>query len=147
MKILRIALSGIGLILLATTIALSLSTGTEVGGKKPIIFDKKIIAVFQNISTIVPSNESIVSPSFTPIVKYFAGREVSTPYSVTSYKSLLNVMSSKNYTYLLVFEGKSDIAALMQIFRKEQLPYLAKDFKEIAAFNTDFSKLHLYKRI
>jgi hypothetical protein len=147
LKITRMALSGIAIFILVFSVVLIFPKGTEVGGKKAIIFDKKIIVALENMSTLVPAGERIICPNFTPIVMYFMGHEVYTPYGVTSYASLLKVMDKQNYTYLLVFEGQSDIPGLTQVFNKERLPILAKDFKEIATYTTDFSRLHLYKRI
>jgi hypothetical protein len=145
-KILRLAFSGVAIILLIITVILSISQGTQVGGKNPIIFDKKIIPALQNISKIVPKDERIITPSFTPIVMYFTVRDVSTPYAVPSYVSLLNFMNNKSFSYLLVFENRSEIPALKQVFNKEYLPNLSKNFQEIANYTTEFDKLHLYKR-
>jgi hypothetical protein len=147
MKIMAFAFSATAIVILAASIILSLSSGTDVGGNKAIIYDKKIIATMQDISTRVPLGEGIITPNFTPIVMYFSGRVAYTPYSANSYTSLLNIMNNKNYTYLLVFENQSDITGLIQTFRKENLPNLARDFREIATYTTDFSRLHLYKRI
>jgi hypothetical protein len=145
-NIMRLAFSSIAVILLIFSVTLSLFSATEVGGKKAIIFDKKIIGALDVISANVPENESMISPNFTPIVMYFSQRPVFTPYSVENYTSLLNLMDAKNYSYLLVFENKSDVTGLTQVFQKENLSNLTKDFKEISAHNTDFSKLHLYRR-
>jgi hypothetical protein len=77
---------------------------------------------------------------------YFTDRMVYTPYSANSYSSLLETMDNESYKYLLVFENQSDIDGLKQIFKKDELPNLGKDFSEIATYNSDFSRLHLYKR-
>ena len=145
-KVLGISLSGIGIVILIITIIFALSSGTEIGGKKAIVYDKKTISALQNISQRVPYGEGIISPNFTPIIMYFTERMVYTPYSANSYSSLLSTMDNQSYKYLLVFENQSDIDGLKQIFKKEQLPNLGKDFSEISVYNTDFSRLHLYKR-
>jgi|SRR4029079_7921140 len=145
-QLMALGFSGTAVIILLITVVLSLSVGTQVGGNKAIIYDKKIIGAMNNISSKVPFYEGIITPNFTPIVMYFTDRMVYTPYSADSYSSLLNVMNKKNYTYLLVFENQSDITGLMGIFKKERLPNLSKNFSEMAIYNTDFSKLHLYKR-
>ena len=123
----------------------SLSAATEIGGKKPIIYDMKIISAMREISKKVPTGEGIISPNFTPIVMYFTERMVYTPYSANSYTSLLSTMNNESYKYLLVFENQSDIEGLKQVFKKEKLPNLSSQFSEIATYDTDFSKLHLYK--
>jgi hypothetical protein len=146
-RTLSIPLSALGIIILIVTIIFALSSGADIGGKKAIVYDKKIISALQNISQKVPYGERIISPNFTPIVMYFTERMVYTPYSANSYPSLLSTMDDERYKYLLVFENQSDIDGLKQIFKKEELPKLGKDFSEIAAYNTDFSRLHLFKRI
>jgi len=145
-KVLGIALSGIGIVILIMTVIFALSSGTEIGGKKAIVYDKKIISALQNISQRVPYGEGIITPNFTPIVTYFTNRVTYTPYSANSYSSLLSTMDNESYKYLLVFENQSDIDGLKQFFKKEELQNLGKDFSEISAYNTDFSRLHLYKR-
>jgi hypothetical protein len=145
-KIMAIAFSGIAIITVIISVIMSLSSASDIGGKKAIIYDKKIITAMEDISKKVPLGEGIISPNFTPIVMYFTERMAYTPYSANTYTSLLNVMTNKSFTYLLVFENQSDVEGLKQIFKKEQLPNLGKDFDEIAIYSTEFSKLHLYKR-
>lgn len=147
MKRVGVAISACAIIILLITVVLSLSAGTEIAGRKAIIFDKKIVSAMHDISTKVPHNKGILSPNYAPTIGYFTGRSVFTPYSVNSYQSLLEIMDSKNYTFLLVFENHSDIIGLKEILKKEQLQGLSKDFVEIATYDTDFNRLHLYRRI
>jgi len=146
-NITRAILIGIAVIILVITVTISLPQGAQVGGKRPIIFDGKMISALQNISKIVPKNQTIVTPNFTPIIEYFTAHDTITPYSVTSYSSLLSLMNNKNYYYLLVFENQSDVEGLVNVFDKENLPNLSAHFRNITTFTTEFSKLHLYERV
>ena len=146
-NIVKATLFGIAIGLLVFTVAIFLFEGTKVaGGKHHINFDSKMVSALQNISHFVPVDDVIVTPNFTPIVALFTGREAFTPYRETPYTSLINQMNEQNYTYLLIFENQSNIPGLIKVFTKGELPKLSKDFREIATYVTDFSKLHLYKR-
>ncbi len=141
------SLFGIAIAILIITILTSLPQATLIGGKFDIIYDKKIISALQNISLMVPKDELIITPSHPLIVKYFTKNDVFIPESVKSYKSLLSLMNISNYNYLLIFENQSEINGLVQVFEKENLPNLSKDFHEIGIFTTQFNKIHLYKRL
>ena len=145
--IIRPILLGLAIIALVITVLIFLPQGTEVGGKRPIIFDGKMISALQNISKMVPRNQTIITPNFTPIIEYFTARSTITPYDVASYSSLLKLMKKNSYNYLLVFENQSDIQELGKVFKKQNLPNLSSDFKNISSFTTEFSRLHLYERV
>jgi hypothetical protein len=147
-NIVKTTFVGIAIGLLVYTVALFLFEATKIaGGRHHINYDSKMISALQNISNFVPAREVIVTPNFTPIVMLFTGHKIFTPYKETPYTSLVNQMNQRNYSYLLVFENQSEIPGLIKVFTKDELPKLSKDFKEIATYVTNFSKLHLYKRI
>ena len=143
----QVSLFGVAIAVLIITLSTSLPQATQLVDKFDIIYDKKVISAFQNISLLVPKDELIITPSQPLVVKYFTNREVYIPESVKSYKSLLNLMNSSNYDYLLIFENQSEIGGLVQVFQKQNLPNLSKDFREIGLFTTEFNKIHLYKRL
>lgn len=142
--IIQASLSGVGIVILIITLSISLP---QIGGNYNIIYDKKIISAFENISSMVPKNELIITPSHPLIVKYFTNRQVYIPESVRSYNDLLSLMNASNSNYLLIFENQSEINELVRVFEKGNLPALSKDFSEIGIFTTEFDKLHLYKRL
>lgn len=133
--------------LLVYSVPLSLFEATKVAGPQHISDDSKMISALKNISNSIPPNQVIVTPYSAPIVMLFTGREIFTPQKEIPYTAFVNQMNKKNYHYLLVFENQWDIPGINKIFTKNELPKLSKDFREIATYVTDFSKLHLYKRI
>lgn len=145
-NIVRTSFIGIVIGLLVITIVEFLFEETKIGYYRRVNYDAKMISALQNISKIVPEGEVLTTANFRPIVIYFTGREVFEPWHETSY-SLLNRMREKNYTYLLVFENRSEIPELTKMFTKDELPKISMDFREMATYITSFSKLHLYKRI
>lgn len=108
--------------------------------------DEKLIPTLQEISKLVPENESIVSSNYDPVLFYYAGRQIEVPNKVSSYSLLIDYMEKKNYEYLLIIDGQYNLAHRNMKFNGTQF-YLAKDFKIIASYSTDLSRLHLYKRI
>ena len=112
------------------------------------LYDEELIPALEQISHILPQNETIVVSSLDPLVMYFTKHNVDVPWSAYSEKSLLRYMRENNYTYLLVFEGgDTRVEALDSLFTQGGLKKLNIDFKEIANFPTKYSNLHLYQRI
>lgn len=58
---------------------------------------------------------------------------------------LINYMKENNYSYLIVFEGQSQIKIFDELFDNEGLKELDNDFIEIINYSTEFSKIHLYR--
>ena len=112
------------------------------------LYDEGLVPALEQISYILPQNETIVVSSLDPLVMYFTKHNVDVPWSAYSEKSLLRSMEENNYTYLLVDEGGyTPVEALDSLFTQGGLKKLNIDFKEIANFPTRYSKLHLYQRI
>ena len=112
------------------------------------LYDEGLIPALQQISHILPPNETIVVSSLDPLVMYFTKHNIDVPWSAYSEKSLLRYMGENNYTYLLVFEGGyAYVEALDPLFTQGGLKKLNIDFMEIANFPTKYSNLHLYQRI
>jgi len=109
--------------------------------------DEKFIPMLEEISRSIPENETIVSYSFDPAVFYFTGHQIEVPSNATSYDLFIDFMQKGKYLYLLTVERHYGIATLDDNFKKDRLDKLAKDFREIATYNTNFTRLHLYKRI
>jgi len=107
--------------------------------------DKGLIPALQAISNIVPENESIVLSSFDPTVFYFTERHIKVPTNVPTYDFLLEIMKKEKHQYLLTIDGQYNIPNRDNRFNGSQF-YLANDFDEIAAYTTDLSTIHLYKR-
>ena len=111
------------------------------------LYDEGLIPALQQISYILPQNETIVVSSLDPLVMYFTKHNIDVPWTAYSEKSLLRYMGENNYTYLLVFEGgDTRVEALEPLFTQGGLKKLNIDFKEIANFATKYSNLHLYRR-
>lgn len=144
-RVMHITLIGAFIVLFALSIVLSLIQVPQMGSvwRK----DLKLIPALQNISNLIPEDEDIVSPNFDPILLYVTQRQIHIPHKVNNYSSLLNYMEKENYTYFLFIEGKYRIPTSVRLFEKNDLSGLSKDFNEIALYVTQFSKLHLYKRI
>ena len=112
------------------------------------LYDESLIPALEQISYILPQNETIVVSSQDPLVMYFTNHNVDVPWSAYSEKSLLRSMEENNYTYLLVDEGGyTPVEALDSLFTQGGLKKLNTDFKEIANFPTKYFNLHLYQRI
>jgi predicted RND superfamily exporter protein len=107
--------------------------------------DKELVPTLQDISKLVPKNESIMLSSFDPIVFYFTERHVKVPNKIQSLDSLVNFMEKGNYNYLLTIDGQYNVPKRDSKFNVSQF-YMENDFDEIAVYNTDLSRLHLYKR-
>ena len=111
------------------------------------LYDEELIPALEQISYILPQNETIVVSGLDPLVMYFTKHNIDVPWSAYSEKSLLRYMGENNYTYLLVFEGgDTRVEALEPLFTQGGLKKLNIDFKEIASFATKYSNLHLYRR-
>ena len=111
------------------------------------LYDEGLIPALEQISYILPQNETIVVSGLDPLVMYFTKHNIDVPWSAYSEKSLLRSMEENNYTYLLVFEGgDTRVEALEPLFTQGGLKKLNIDFKEIANFATKYSNLHLYRR-
>lgn len=108
--------------------------------------DDKLIPILQEVSRLVPKNESIVTSSFDPILLYFTKRHLEVPSNISSYNSFVESMDKNNLTYFLVIEGEYNVPSRNTKFDSSHFP-LERDFKEIAIFDTKLSVLHLYKRL
>jgi hypothetical protein len=110
-------------------------------------FDKKFIPIMNNISNIVPHNDSIViSLNGTSLLDYFIESKLETPYGAYSLESLKEYMTKKNLRWLLVYENVSDTISLKPLFSKTGLKKLDNIFQKISEYSTeDQSKFHLYK--
>jgi hypothetical protein len=110
-------------------------------------FDKKFIPIMNNISNIVPHNESIVmSFNSTSLPDYFIESKLETPYGVYSLESLKEYMTKKDLMWLLVYENQSGTISLKPLFSKTGLKKLDNSFQKISEYSTeDQSKFHLYR--
>ena len=141
---LRIFLVFIAIIGLSLAVILELSHIAQMGStwRK----DDKLIPILQEVSRLVPKNESIVTSSFDPVLLYFSNRHLEIPNNISSYNSLIESMDKNNLTYFLIIEGEYNVPSRDTKFDSSHFT-LERDFKEIATFDTEFSVLHLYKRI
>ncbi len=116
-----------------------------VASPRSVIHDKSFIAVMNGLPELVPEDSTIVVSTNGPYVTYFARRAARVPFGVSSRQSLVDYMVKHHYEYLLVFEGGSQVEALKSLFSSKGLENLDHDFQQIRSFQTDFSKIHLYK--
>jgi hypothetical protein len=110
-------------------------------------YDKKFVPIMDNISNVVPHNETIVmSFNSTSLLDYFIQSELEIPYGVYSLQSLQEYMINKDRRWLLVYENVSQTKALIPLFSKEGLKNLDGIFQKISEYSTDDqSRFHLYK--
>jgi hypothetical protein len=107
--------------------------------------DGKYVPALQNISALIPENESLVTASYDPATYYFTDRHLQIPIRGSTYNSVVNFMIKNNYSYLLVIEGQHNVPRGFEF--KTKLTDFKGDFIEIAVFKTDFKTISLYKRI
>ena len=110
-------------------------------------YDKKFVPIMDNISSIVPHNDTIVmSFNSTSLLDYFIQSDLEIPYGVYSLQSLQEYMTKKDRRWLLVYENVSHTKFLIPLFSKEGLKNLDSIFQKIADYSTeDQAKFHLYK--
>lgn len=112
------------------------------------IHDESFIHAVNNISNLVPKNETLVVSAGSAVIKYFGGHPVKIPFNVNSEKSLVQYMAKNNFTYFLVVKGKttgSSAAQLKPLTSTKGLLTLNPDFQRIANIKTEFATLYLYK--
>jgi len=110
-------------------------------------YDKKFVPIMDNISNVVPHNDTIVmSFNSTSLLDYFIQSELEIPYGAYSLQSLQEYMMKKDRRWLLVYENVSHTKSLLPLFRKEGLKDLDSAFQKISEYSTeDHSRFHLYK--
>ena len=107
--------------------------------------DKGFIPAMKDISSILPDDSVLVVSTMGPYVTYFTGHLTKVPWGVSSEDSLIKYMTKGHYDYLLVFEGRSDVAKLKSLFSSEGLKSLEDNFQKKASYSADFSKIYLYQ--
>lgn len=124
---------------------------------KSMIYDKEFINTMNDISKVIPNNTTLVVSAFSPYVTYFTGIHTTIPYerqiehsikgntSADLSDTLKNYMIRNNYTYLLVFENRSNEEKFKRLFSGKGLKGLDNNFQKIDSFSTDFYKIHIYK--
>lgn len=110
-----------------------------------IIYDTRFIDAMKNLSGIIPANATLVASTNAPLVAYFTGHPVTTPYRAISEKSLVKYMADNKYGYLVVFEGKSSVKNLETLFSRNGLKDLDADFERIASYATESNKIHVFR--
>ena len=110
------------------------------------VFDDSSVLVLNNVSRLVPENETIVVSDHGPVSEYFTKRNVQIPRGVYSEDSLFDYMKKNDYKYLLVYQGASDVVDLAPLFSANGLEELNKDFNIVSNYNTEFSSIYLYMR-
>ncbi len=133
----------LAILLVITTLVTSLSLN-GVASPRSVIYDKQFVNALRTVSSFVPANSVVVTSTNAPFVVFFSRRTARVPFGVSSEESLLRYMLSRSYTYLLVFEGSSQIPELSRLFSSSGLVDLRDNFDELVCIQTDFSKIHLY---
>ena len=113
------------------------------------LYDETFASAVRNISNFVPKNETLVVTSSSGVIKYFTGHPVKIPWRVNSQERLVQYMTDNNFTYLVVpvIRGNgSSVETLKPLFTEEGLRRLTFDFQRLAEFETQFSKIYLYKK-
>jgi hypothetical protein len=114
------------------------------------MYDETFASAVSNISSFVPKNETLVVTSSSGVIKYFTGHPVKIPLRVNSQEKLVEYMTNNNFTYLVVPEIRgngSSVKTLQPVFTEEGLRRLTFDFKKLAEFETQFSRIHIYKKL
>ena len=112
------------------------------------MYDETFASAVSNISNFVPKNETLVVTSSSGVIKYFTGHLVKIPWKVNSQERLVQYMKDNNFTYIIVPEIRgngSSVETLKPLFTDEGLRRLTFDFKKLTEFETEFSRIHLYK--
>lgn len=107
-----------------------------------IVYDKSFVGAMDNISKATYGG--LMTSAFYPYVAYFTGRISMGPYDIRSEAELVTIMKKNNYTYLLVFENKSDEEKLKPLF-SNKIKDLDKYFQRVGNYSTDFYQIFLYK--
>jgi hypothetical protein len=113
------------------------------------LYDETFASAVRNISNFVPKNETLVVTSSSGVIKYFTGHPVKIPWRVNSQERLVQYMTDNNFTYLVVpvIRGNgSSVETLKPLFTEEGLRRLTFDFQRLAEFETEFSRIYLYKK-
>lgn len=113
------------------------------------MYDETFASAVENISSFVPKNETLVVTSSSGVIKYFTGHPVKIPWKVNSQERLVQYMTDNNFTYLVVpvIRGNgSSVETLKPLFTEEGLRRLTFDFQRLAEFDTQFSRIYLYKK-
>ena len=114
------------------------------------MYDETFASAVSNISNFVPKNETLVVTSSSGVIKYFTGHPVKIPWRVNSQEKLVEYMTKNNFTYLVVPEIRgngSSVKTLQPLFTEEGLRRLTFDFKKLAEFETQFSRIYIYKKL
>jgi hypothetical protein len=114
------------------------------------MYDETFASAVSNISSFVPKNETLVVTSSSGVIKYFTGHPVKIPWRVNSQEKLVEYMTNNNFTYLVVPEIRgngSSVKTLQPLFTEEGLRRLTFDFKKLAEFETQFSRIYIYKKL
>ena len=112
------------------------------------LYDETFASAVSNISSFIPKNETLVVTSSSGVIKYFTGHPVKIPWRVNSQERLVQYMTDNNFTYLVVpvIRGNgSSVETLKPLFTEEGLRRLTFDFQKLAEFETQFSRIYLYK--
>lgn len=113
------------------------------------LYDETFASAVRNISNFVPKNETLVVTSSSGVIKYFTGHPVKIPWRVNSQERLVQYMTDNNFTYLVVpvIRGNgSSVETLKPLFTEEGLRRLTFDFQRLVEFETEFSRIYLYKK-
>ena len=113
------------------------------------MYDETFASAISNISNLVPKNETLVVTSSSGVIKYFTGHPVKVPWKINSQERLVQYMTNNNFTYLVVpvIRGNgSSVENLKPLFTEEGLGRLTFDFQKQAEFETQFSRVYLYKK-
>lgn len=135
----------ISIVIVAFSIVNHVGQVEDIASPRSVIHDRRFIAAMNNISAQVPADNVLVVSTNAPFVTYFTGHIARVPFGVTSKKALVDYMRRNHYDYLVVFEGGSQVRELKSLFSPKGVQSLTEDFQCIGSFQTDFSKILLYK--
>jgi hypothetical protein len=137
------AAAGIALIVLS--MVNSVTNVQSLATPNSVTYDSKFVAAMDNLSSVIPDGAVIVVSTNAPRVAYFTGHKTVTPYTASSNDSLIKYMQARGYSYLVVFEGQSDVPALRTLFSSTGLTALEPAFTQLAVYETDFYVIHVYQ--
>ena len=109
-------------------------------------YDTKFVLAMNNISKLVPQNESIVASDKYGNMAFFINHELLIPWNASSENSLLYYMVKNRLKYMLVYENFSRVPELKPLFSHEGLKNLNDHFQLIANYTTNVhSSFQLYR--
>lgn len=135
----------VGILIIAASLVNFEQETVAMASPRSIIYDSRFIPAMSNLSSLIPDGAVLVVSTNAPFVTYFTNHIARLPIGVSSTQGLSSFMRDRGYTYLVVFENRSDVPQLKTLFSSKGVKALKSAFIQIAAYQTDFSLIIVYQ--